>query len=105
MSAVMQKDFTPPATATSGLQGYDLEGTRAKKGRKPARGKPSEHQSQPVNTNEGQPAEWDCEDENGGTVACDHEDTNDHNDGASQDGSQDDELSAKRGKAKKTSPK
>lgn len=119
-----KKTFAPATAADSGLQDYDLEGEGRKpqpkdarvrvahKGKKkvkapqsPKPKKPSNAQaadsqdaedSQPADGTDDNVEEWDCEDENGGTVSCDDEDNDDDNDGASQDGSQDDELSAKR---------
>jgi hypothetical protein len=103
----LQKDFTEPTSATSGLQDYDLEGTgkkpkdlKATKGKKkvPRAGKQPATTAQDQQDDVGQPGEFQCEDEEGGSVSCDDEDQDDDNDGASQDGSSTDELSAKRAK-------
>lgn len=96
MDQQFAKDFTPPASPTSGMQDYDQEGAQRRKKIKKEK-KPTQ-----------------CEDQNGDSVDCEEEDTSDDDDGADethapnyeaprqtkpkQNPNDTDELSAKRAK-------
>lgn len=67
MDQQFSKDFTPPASPTSGLQEYDQEDTRRRK---------------KINKDKQKPTQ--CEDQNGDTVNCNDENISDDDDGADE---------------------